>query len=127
MKKILWVAVTAMVLAGCATKGTRIMHIQANCDAVNPEPKDFYNFVSCMKSGMKQDEALASTPVVIKYLTMADRLSARARAGEISLTQAQWELDGYYRQANPRARHRRAPKPVEVNQVTAPPVTVSTQ
>lgn len=111
MKKILVIAFAAMALAGCATKGTRIMNIQAKCDAVSPEPQDFYNFVTCMKSGIAQDESLASTPVVIKYVTMADRLSARASAGDISLAEAQWELDGYYRQANPRARHRRAPKP----------------
>lgn len=99
------------------------MNIQAACDAVNPEPKDFYNFVSCMKSGIKQDDSLASTPVVIKYVTMADRLTARAHAGEISLAEAQWELDGYYRQANPRARHRRAPKPVETPLQPAPAAT----
>ena len=121
MKKILVIAFAAMALAGCATKGTRIMNIQAKCDAVSPEPQDFYNFVTCMKSGIAQDESLASTPVVIKYVTMADRLSARAKAGDISLAEAQWELDGYYRQANPRARHRRAPKPVEVTQ--EPPIT----
>lgn len=124
MKKIWIIAVTAMALAGCATKGTRIMQIQAHCDAVSPEPQDFYNFVTCMKSGIAQDEALAQTPVVIKYVTMADRLTARARSGEISLAEAQWELDGYYRQANPRARHRRAPKPVDTIQQPAQPSAV---
>ncbi len=124
MKKVFIIAFVVMALAGCATKGTRIMNIQARCDATSPEPQDFYNFVTCMKAGIAQDESLASTPVVIKYVTMADRLSARARAGDISLAQAQWELDGYYRQANPRARHRRAPKPVESVQ---PPVQVGKQ
>lgn len=127
MKKIIILSFAAIALVGCATKGTRIMQIQASCDAVNPEPADFYNFVSCMKSGIKQDEKLASTPVVIKYVTMADRLSARARSGEISLAQAQWELDGYYRQANPRARHRRAPKPVETVQQPVKSATQSNQ
>ena len=110
------------MIAGCATKGTRIMNIQAKCDASNPEPNDFYNFVSCMKSGISQDSKLATTPVVIKYVTMADRLSSRARSGEISLAEAQWELDGYYRKANPRARHRRAAKPVDAPPTAAHPM-----